>query len=108
MYTQLWYGYIILNCMLMTIFVLGLNLLDAIHDLAESDDPELSNQCDTLLDLIHEVQRKDGDAPHVEVFNNIFKQVRYTDTHFFRQCCDSFEGYQDYQNKNLLVLLLLS
>ena len=100
MYTQLWYGYIILNCMLMTIFVLGLNLLDAIHDLAESDDPELSNQCDTLLDLIHEVQRKDGDAPHVEVFNNIFKQVqiyRYSlclfslaKTFLSKTCCKLF------------------
>ena len=71
----------------MTIFVLGLNLLDAIHDLAESDDPELSNQCDTLLDLIHEVQRKDGDAPHVEVFNNIFKQVKHIDFHIRYNFC---------------------
>ena len=64
--------------------IAGLNILDVLHTLRDSEDKELQIQCDIFFDE----KQEDDDAlyednpqgvdlsSHVDVFNTVFKKVR--------------------------------
>ena len=81
--------------------IAGLNLLDVLHTLRDSDDEELQIQCDIFFDE----KQEDDDAlyednpqgvdlsSHVDVFNTVFKKVRGV---WSSRAAHSFEGTEQW------------
>lgn len=62
------------------LWFLGLNLLEIVHALQDKDDDDdISLECDTLLNLIDDLQDSVAEEDingHLDIFNDIYKQVK--------------------------------